>query len=140
MDKIKVGDILYFDEYIFTDNNSTAKHFALVVLPQLLFVENIYCAVITKQTPRNNLLIKLDCDNYSCFSVVSYACMDRIDIERIEKGNHRYRASLTVEDLRKGLKVIRKCIALNHPCYKNKLFTATVIREWKKQRDLLTSI
>ena len=116
MNKINVGDILYYQEYLFTDDGTTSKHFALAVLGPTVFENSIHCAVITSNQSKNIFGLKLDHRNYRCFNKPTSVCFDRIDIEHIEERNNFIRGTLLLADIRKGLKIICKCIAKSQKC------------------------
>jgi hypothetical protein len=131
------ADIVYFSNYIFTDNNdnldpdsSHRRRFALVLLPQtFMFTNSLYCCVITSAMPRNFGLELLQ-ENYQYFSRTSYACFNRTDWQPLE--NYKHKGKLVTSDIKEALKILYKCMSLNLSCYYDNNIRATLIREWKK--------
>lgn len=130
------ADIVFFQNYIFTDSNDnlslTSSHRrrpALILLPQTFkFVNSIFCCVITHAKPRNFWLELLK-NNYSFLTTDSFACFDRTDWQPLE--NHNHKGRLIPSDIRKALKMLYKCMSLNLSCYLDNDIRATLIREWK---------
>lgn len=142
---LETADIVFFEDYIYTDENALSKpntvrhtrRFALILLPQGLwqYVNQIYCCVITHIPSRNIFKLILLKTKYSCFSQDSFACFDRVDLEPLSQGEFTKKDELDLPDLRRGLQMIRRCLANNQECYNDKAFRGTLIREWKKKRD-----
>jgi hypothetical protein len=78
-----LGDIPHYDSYLFTDTGETARHYALVLLPNknTQFQSNDLCCVITSKHPKNPTYVhELNNKNYPFLSVpISYVCFDRKD-------------------------------------------------------------
>ncbi|HAM88853.1 MAG: hypothetical protein US83_C0015G0023 [Candidatus Falkowbacteria bacterium GW2011_GWC2_38_22] len=131
MNKYKISDILHFEKYYFTDNNSFAKHFALVLLPSQImnFQNNLLCSVITSKEEKYYSL-KLESDKYCCFTKNSYACFKRRDIQNIcdLSNNKQPVGQLDKNDFKKAFAIIKSVYYGSDDIY----LMATVIREWKK--------
>ena len=129
----QIGDILHFQHYFFTDTNTSAAHFALIILPPEImdYVNNVLCAVITsKVTKRFALLLR--CDDYGCFTKDSYVCLDRRDINALSDVSARRQP---VGRLKKS--DVKKCFRILQAMYYSQQdvwMMAVIIREWKKVR------
>jgi len=144
----QVADILYFEKYFFTDNNKSAPHFGLVILPPYLtripfssvkLANNIWCCVITSKKSRRFFLLLLS-SKYSCLKVDSYACFDRMDINSLTDLDDKYSqpvASLDKKDIKESLKTLRTLLFTDPKFIEDKFLRATIIREWKNKRDSL---
>lgn len=103
-----IGDILFFEEYHFTDTGKSAKHFGLVLLPEgaTQFQNNLLCCVITSKYPQNKWSLLLQKTCYACFSKDSFACFDRKDLvakDGLEMG-YQPKEHLNPEDKMKAWK------------------------------------
>jgi len=141
----KIADILYFERYFFTDNNSSAPHFALVLLPSSIlpyrFSNSLLCAVITSKEPKS-FFIELSKKKYIFFSKdSSYVCFDRQDINSIndlDAKQNQPLGALDKIDIKLAFKKIKDLFYSTrgkHLCQSfkiNKFLIATTIREWKK--------
>ncbi len=131
----RVGSILFFDEYQFTDNQLIKKHFGLVLLPEhaTQYQNSVLCCVITsKETPRWSLLLKESL--YSCFDTDSYACFNRKDMvskDGLNKDNQP-RGTLNKVDMEKGFKILKQCLYAVKDIGSNQFFRGTIIYQWKK--------
>ena len=131
MDKFQVADILHFSKYVFTDSNTFASHFALVLLPPVImnFSNNLLCSVITSKEDKYHAL-KLAQSEYKCFSKDSYVCFKRRDIECLVdlSKNKQPVGKLKQNDIKKAFKIIKAVYYGTNDIYQ----MGTVIREWKK--------
>lgn len=131
MNNFQASDILHFKRYFFTDTNTYAQHFALVLLPSAVmnYENNLLCSVITSKKEKYYSL-KLECKNYPCFSRDSYACFRRRDTEDTSDLSNKDQpvGNLKKVDIKKAFKVIKKVRYGAGDMYQ----MATVIREWKK--------
>jgi hypothetical protein len=131
MNNFQATDLLHFDKYFFTDNNTYARHFALVLLPSLVMncQNNILCSVITSKEEKYYSL-KLEKNKYQCFSKDCYACFRRRDMEDINDLSNINQpiGKLDKADTKKAFKVIQKV----YYGAKDTYMMATIIREWKK--------
>ena len=130
-----VGDILFFNEYQFTDTGHKKRHYALVLLPEIAtkYQNSVYCCVITsKATKRWALLLKQD--SYPFFSYDSYACFDRKDL--VSKSgldnNKQPRGSLIKTDIGEAYKVLRKSLFVVQDMANSPFFRGIIIYHWKK--------
>lgn len=131
-----ICDILHFDEYTFTDDNSSADHFGLVLLPSKAtkYQNSILCCVITSQEPqRKNLVIELGCDKYRCFNRTSYACFNRKDLQSKSGLSKREQpvGKLNQNDRIEAYKKLKKSLYAIQDIASTWL-RATIFREWAK--------
>jgi len=128
----KPSDILHFKNYIFTDNNTSAPHFALVLLPPSImdFTSNILCSVITSK-PTKYFSVELLEKKYNCFTKNSYVCLNRRDINSVHDLSAREQPldSLKHSDAKKVFNVLKNIF---YGKKEDKYYIATIIREWKK--------
>lgn len=131
-----VGDIPFFEEYQFTDTGETARHFALVLLPETAtrFQNSLLCCVITSRNPHGkwSLLLKQSC--YTCFTKDSYACFDRKDlVPKLGLGEEpQPRGKLNSDDLSNAYKKLKKSLYAIKDLANDPFLRATIIYEWKK--------
>lgn len=141
-----VGDIPFFEEYQFTDNGETAKHFGLVLLPEeaTQYQESILCCVITSQPPAKWCL-PLEEKNYPCFNKKSYACFNRKDLvsKRGLGKDPQPRGQLTDADFPAAFKTLKKSLFVIKDIASDKFLRGAIIFEWKQQlskRSLLSRV
>lgn len=132
MNNYKIGDILFFENYYFTDTSQSAKHFALTLLPPgvMNLPNSLLCCVITSRPAKYFSLLLLK-SKYQCFNKDSFACFNRRDINSIhnlDKKNKQPLAALDKVDLKKSFKILKKIFYGTTDTY----LVAAVIREWKK--------
>lgn len=134
MQVISPGEILYFKEYQF-DTGEIKPHNAVALAPHVSFVQNSYFCVITSKIPHSKTkTVPLIKNNYPFFTEeISYACFDRVDLQRIDKSVKR--GELTESDFKKGLKAIYVCVGTNHVCYIDSAFRAAILRLWIKKKN-----
>ena len=135
----RVGDIVFFPEYTFTDTGETMPHYGLVMLPQNWgqWSTQIYCCVITSKLPKSRLHIICKSQKYSCFNVDSYICFNRFDLQPFNGSRDQKKAELDLLDIKKGLNLLHKCIHNRVVGYSDKFLRAALIREWKSRRSEL---
>ena len=139
MSNINPGDIFHFDEYFFTDTGEQRNHFALLLLPPTIFVANAHFCVITSRQPKGRLYLELIRSKYKCFSEdCSYARFDKVDLERVDDSGTKKRGTLTLDDLKRGVKIIHKCLGIDHLCYQDRFFRAAIIRAWIRRKAQLS--
>jgi len=131
MNKYKVADLLHFKNYVFTDTNESAPHFALVLLPSAImdYEHNLLCAVVTSKFPKK-YFVKLSKAKYSCLTKDSYICCSRRDINSItdlSKGKQPL-DKLNKVDIKKTFKTLKAILYGTKDIY----LMATIVREWKK--------
>lgn len=129
----RAADILHFKRYIFTDTGASAEHFALILLPSAImdFEHNLLCSVITSRVPRYlSNAWKLLKTNYNCFSVDSYACLDRRDTNSVHDLSPRQQpvGKLIDHDIRKVFKILKRILYGSRDTF----YVAVIVREWKK--------
>ncbi len=132
----KIGDIVYFDNYCFTDTGETAKHYGLILLPSVTSLPGcIYCAVITSRTVKHFFALPLSEIKYTCLRLQSYACFDRQDYQSesdVSRNNLVPLQSLDSTDLKLAKKKLRVSLfSPNLPYHNDAFLRATVLREWK---------
>jgi len=129
-----VGDILYFDQYQFTDTGELKPHFGLVLLPERAteYQNSVLCSVITSKEPRIWGLL-LEQTSYPCFRCDSYACLDRKDLVSKSGLSNKEQpvGSLTKGDLVKAFKILRKSLFVISDLGKSPYFRAAIIYQWK---------
>jgi hypothetical protein len=131
----KIGDILFFDRYQFTDTGETKPHFGLVVLPEhaTKYQGSVFCAVITSKQPKHWGLC-LYKKYYSCFVRDSFACFDRKDL--VSKDgldlDMQPRGTLTVPDIKTAYRILRKSLFVIDDLGKSPFLRGVIIYEWKK--------
>ncbi len=134
----QAADILHFKKYYFTDTGESAAHFALILLPAILtsFENNLYCAVITSKRPRNNYNLLLKKEWYKCFSLDSFVCFDRIDINCVDDLSERGQpvGSMNKSDIKEGYGIFKRSLFTILKGNFDEYFVATFIREWKRIR------
>ncbi|OGY42208.1 MAG: hypothetical protein A2Y67_01670 [Candidatus Buchananbacteria bacterium RBG_13_39_9] len=127
----QTADILHFAEYVFTDTNQKARHFALVLLPSKImeFESNLLCAVITSKFTRE-FALKLLKSKYAFFSKDSYVCLNRRDINCLEglSDSKQPVGKLDILDIRKAFKILKSILYGTSDIY----LMATIVKEWKK--------
>lgn len=139
----KVGDILHFDQYQFTDTGELKRHFGLVLLPEhaTQFQNSILCSVVTSKEPgRWGLLLSQK--NYPCFVRDSYACFDRKDLvskNGLSEGEQPV-GSLRASDLTKAFKLLRKSLFVISDLGKSPYFRAAIIYQWKIALGISTGL
>ncbi len=138
-----VGDILYFDQYQFTDTGETKPHFGLVLLPEHAteYQNSILCSVITSKEPRGWSLL-LSKELYPCFNRNSYACFDRKDLVSKSGLNKEKQpvGSLSQIDLPKAFKMLRKSLFFVNDLGKSPYFRAAIIYQWKVALGISTGL
>jgi hypothetical protein len=131
----KVGSILYFDEYQFTDTGEIKKHFALTLLPEDVtkYQNSVLCSVITSKEPRSwGFLLRESV--YGCFSCDSFACFNRRDLvskSGLHKDNQP-RGLLNKNDLEEAFKLLRKSLFVINDIASSQFFRGAIIYQWKK--------
>ena len=138
-----VGDIPFFEEYQFTDNGKTAKHFGLVLLPEeaTQYQDSVLCCVITSQ-PATSWQLLLERENYSCFSKKSYICFNRKDLVSKRGLGHdpQPRGYLIDADLPAAFKMLKNSLFVIKDVASDKFLRGAIIFEWKQhlsRRNLL---
>jgi len=137
----KVGDIPFFEEYVFTDTGETARHFALVIAPETAtqFHGSLLCCVITSKDPKNKWSFLLKASSYDCFTKNSYACFNRKDlVPKIGLGKDlQPKAKLTSSDISKSYKILKRSLYAIKDLANDPFLRATIIYEWKKAIKLI---
>ena len=130
----RIGNILFFDQYQFTDTGETKPHFGLVLLPESAteYQNSIFCAVITSKKPRGWDLL-LSKDKYPCFIRDSYACFDRKDLVSKSglNGGDQPKGMLNAIDLVAAFRLLKKSLFVIDDLGKNPYFRAAIIYQWK---------
>lgn len=138
MTNFQAADILHFKKYYFTDTGESASHFALTLLPAILtsFENNLYCAVITSKRPKNNYNLLLKKEEYKCFSLDSFVCFDRIDINCVDDLSEKRQpvGRLNEKDTKEGYEIFKKSLFTILKGDFDEYLVATFIREWKRIR------
>lgn len=130
-----VGDILFFNEYQFTDTGNKKRHYGLVLLPESAtkYQESVYCCVITSKAT-GHWALELKQSNYAFFSCDSYACFNRKDL--VSKSGlddkQQPRGSLTLVDKEKAYKILKKSLFVIKDMANSPYFRAIIIYNWKK--------
>jgi hypothetical protein len=137
----KVGDIPFFEEYVFTDTGTTARHFALVLAPETAtqYQGSLLCCVITSKNPKNKWSFLLKASVYDCFIKNSYACFNRKDLVPkfgLSKTSQP-KAKLTSSDLSKSYKILKKSLYAIKDLASDPFLRGTIIYEWKKKMKLI---
>lgn len=129
-----IGEILFFDQYQFTDTGESKPHFGLVLLPETAteYQGSIFCSVITSRKPQgwNMLLSK---DHYMCFMCDSYACFDRKDLvskDGLSK-SEQPKGVLNEIDKKTAFKILKKSLFVINDLGKSPYFRAAIIYQWK---------
>ncbi len=134
----RIGDVVYFTPYYFTDTGFSKDHFALVLLPENLtgYSNNIYCAVITSKKPRLDYFsVTLRSNTYSFFPKETYIDLTSQDFQSLsDLKDEKVVVSLSKSDLTSAYKKLRKCLFVpSLPTSKIAPYLrATILREWKK--------
>ena len=130
-----IGDILFFDRYLFTDTGQTKRHFALALLPEHVtqYQENIFCCVITSKETRSWSLALLKTD-YKCFSADSFVCFNRKDLVPKDGLGElpQPRGELNKRDLNKSYKLLKKSLFVIKDICSDPFLRGTIIYRWKK--------
>ena len=136
MDSYKIGDILYFLSYYFTDTNECAPHYAMVVLPSILmeYESQILCCVITsnQEAKKKKYCISLSLDIHKCFNRETFCCLNRRDIESLgdlDLSKKLPLSILTKDELKKCFKLFKN---IKHSPIQNNYFVPVIVREWKR--------
>lgn len=130
----KSGDIPFFKEYLFTDNGKTAKHFALVLLPEdsTKFSNSLLCCVITSRQPKRwGFLLRKS--KYNFFDRDSFICFDRKDLvskSGLADGSQP-RGKLDVSDFREVFKDLKKSLFVIKDLANDPYLRGVIIYEWK---------
>jgi hypothetical protein len=131
----KVGSILHFDEYCFTDSGEVKRHFALALLPEeaTKYQGSVLCSVITSKVPRSwGFLLKQS--SYPCFSCDSYICFNRKDL--VSKSglsdDSQPRGMLSQSDLAEAFKTLRKSLFVVGDLASSPFLRGVIIYQWKK--------
>jgi len=134
---IKTGDIVFFNQYFFTDSGENAKHYALVLLPKssTKYQNSLLCCVITSKKPRKyEKYLMLYKKAYSFFAENSFVCFDRKDLQPIsgldKKDNPR--GKLNILDYKKAFKALKASLFTLDDIANSLYLRGTIIREWKK--------
>jgi hypothetical protein len=132
----KVGSILFFDRYEFTDKKEVRKHFGLVLLPEhaTRYQNSILCAVVTSKKPHGwDFLLQKNL--YTCFLCDSFACFDRKDLVSKTGLNpsDQPRAVLTKDDLKSAFKILKKSLFVIDDMAKSPFLRGVIIYQWKKE-------
>jgi hypothetical protein len=131
MNNFQASNILHFDKYCFTDNNTFARHFALVLLPSSVmgYCNNVLCSVITSKKEKYYSL-QLKNNKYRCFSKDSYVCFRRRDLEDVSDLSNGKQPVDTLNklDIKEAFKILKSVLYGAKDMY----MTATIVREWKK--------
>ena len=134
-----VGDIVFFKNYYFTDDPSGVckPHYAIVLLPDHLtqFANNVYCAVIMSQRPREGYCLQLEQCKYSFFEHDSYIAFARQDYEALSdlhSGVTQPVGHLIEADFKVGFKILKASLYNSRIKTINPHTRATILREWKK--------
>lgn len=128
-----IGDILFFFAYQFTDNNESAPHYGLVMLPSILmeYENSVLCSVITSResSSEKKYCFSLS-NNHECFTKNTYCCLNRRDIQSIfdldESKNPQSR--LLESELKKCFQLLK---SISYSPVQDKYLIPTIIREWK---------
>ena len=134
----RIGDIVYFTPYYFTDTGFSKDHFALVLLPENLtgYSNNIYCAVLTSKKPRlDYFCVTLSSNNYLFFSKETYIDLTSQDLQSLsDLRDEKVVVPLSRSDLISVYRKLKKCLFVpSLPTSKiDPYLRATILREWKK--------
>ncbi|MCH8273841.1 MAG: hypothetical protein IH851_03540 [Armatimonadetes bacterium] len=132
--RFDLGNILFFNPYIFTDTNEEAPHFALVLLgtQDTGFTAQVFCAVISSKHPtaRERWCLALPASRYTWFSTDSFCYVDRRDLQPLAYlgDKPQPRGSLTAEDMRKAGMLIMRCVVQTGQG--GELLGAALLRRW----------
>lgn len=135
-----VGDILFFQEYQFTDRGEIKPHFALVLLPETAtkYQGSVLCCVITSKAPNSwGLLLKQA--TYKCFQRDSYACFNRKDLVS-KSGLHQSqqpKGALTAADKKAGFKILKASLYVIKDMAADPFLRGAIIYHWKKELGLI---
>lgn len=135
-----VGDILFFQEYQFSDSGAVKPHFALVLLPETAtkYQGSVLCCVITSKAPKSwGLLLKQV--TYKCFKCDSYACFNRKDLVS-KSGLHQSqqpKGTLTATDKKAGFKTLKKSLYAVKDMAADPFLRGAIIYHWKKALGLI---
>lgn len=129
-----VGDVPFYEEYVFTDTGTMKRHFGLILLPEKAtqYQGSNLCCVITSKSP-NNWGYKLCKSDYSCFSCDSFACFNRKDLVSktgLGDGNQP-KGSLNKQDLKEAYKILKKSLFCIKDFASDPFIRGTIIKEWK---------
>lgn len=136
----RVGDILFFDQYQFTDTGEVKAHFALALLPEhaTKYQGSVLCCVITSREPRNWFLLLLP-SSYPCFKQNSFACFNRKDLvskSGLSKDKQPL-ASLNKIDLTAAYKTLHKSLFALNDIGSSPYFRGIIVYQWKKALGLI---
>jgi len=131
-----VGDIPWFDEYVFTDTGEVRSHFGLAILPETAtkFQSSLLCCVITSKETKS-WSMALNPSNYiACFTKESFICFDRKDLVPLDGlgGEPQPRGKLTKKDASDAYKILKKSLFCIQDIGSDIFMRGAIIREWKK--------
>ncbi len=130
-----IGDIPFYDRYIFTDTGRIAPHYGFVLLPEKAtqYQSSNLCCVITSKTPKawGFLLLRT---KYPFLDKNSYICFNRKDLVPKSGLDNKIqpRGRLSRSDLNKTFKLLKKSLYIIKDFASDKYIRGVIIYEWKK--------
>lgn len=135
----KIGDVLFFKNYTFTDKGEIKNHFAFVLVPSSKSENSgqIYCAVITSKEPSENCYFKIESSKYNFLPKDSYICFLRQDLQSLSDISTESKqpvGSLEQKDIEKCFEFVKEALysPLLPTSKMSKFLKSVLMREWEK--------